>query len=218
MAAGRGFVRLMRRLRLPFEGQWGHLRGTGMEPGWEQRQRMPGLCSQTQVCLLTTCKPILERQVLVGKASFLYSGSWQPGEKVDSCPRTNFQLVIRGPELKKKFFLMATPEAYGSSLSRDWIRAADATQCRSCSNAGSFNTRKWATDGTPASAVSQAAAFGFFTHCATAGAPENQSSQSGICRCIGEGMGATGRTTQSSSDRCLEICHAVLWPAASWLV
>ena len=41
------------------------------------------------VTKLDVRKPILERKVLVGKESLLYSGGWQPGEKVDSCPISN---------------------------------------------------------------------------------------------------------------------------------
>lgn len=41
--------------------------------------------------LLAVGKRILERQVLVGKDSLLYLGGWQPGEKAESCPRTQFQ-------------------------------------------------------------------------------------------------------------------------------
>ena len=34
-------------------------------------------------------KPVLKRQVLVGKGKIIYLGGWKPKEKVDSCPRTN---------------------------------------------------------------------------------------------------------------------------------
>ena len=47
---------------------------------------------------------------------------------------------------------MATLAAYGSSQARDWIHAA-------------------ARDQTHGSVVTQAAAVGFLTHCATAGTP-----------------------------------------------
>ena len=36
-------------------------------------------------------KPILKRQMLVGKERLLYSGGQQPGKKADSYPRTNSQ-------------------------------------------------------------------------------------------------------------------------------
>ena len=58
----------------------------------------------TQVQFLTAQKLILERQVLVGKESLLYAGGRQPGEKVDLCPRSNYQLLIRGQELLKGGF------------------------------------------------------------------------------------------------------------------
>ena len=49
-------------------------------------------------------KPILERQVLVGKENLLYSGGRQPGEKLDLCPKANSPLPIRGQELSKGSF------------------------------------------------------------------------------------------------------------------
>ena len=44
---------------------------------------------QTWVWLITTPEPILERQVLFGKERLLYAGGQQPGDKADSCLRTN---------------------------------------------------------------------------------------------------------------------------------
>ena len=51
---------------------------------------MPSLwwfCYQTQVWVLATWKPILEKQVLAWKERLLYSGGQQLGEKLDSCPK-----------------------------------------------------------------------------------------------------------------------------------
>lgn len=50
-------------------------------------------CHRTQVWLLTAQKPILQRQVLVGKEKLLYSGGQQPRKKADSCPKVTVRVT-----------------------------------------------------------------------------------------------------------------------------
>ena len=41
--------------------------------------------------VLWRTKPVLKRQVLVGKERLLYSGGWQPGDKADLYSKTKFK-------------------------------------------------------------------------------------------------------------------------------
>ena len=56
---------------------------------------------------------------------------------------------------------MATHAAYGSSQTKDWVRAAAVIY------AGSFNPLRWSGDQTHASAVTWDTAVRFLTHCPT---------------------------------------------------
>ena len=65
---------------------------------------------------------------------------------------------------------MATPTAYGSSYTSEWIWAAAATYATVVATpAESFNPLCYVGERTCTSAVTGAAAVGFLTHCAIAG-------------------------------------------------
>ena len=72
-------------------------------------------------------------------------------------------------------FKKAASVACRISLARDWVWASAATYpCQSCYNTGFFNSLCLARDWTCNSAMTQATAVGFLTHCHTEGTPNWQ--------------------------------------------
>ena len=49
--------------------------------------------TESKFCCQLPERSFLKRQVLIGKESEIYLRGWQPGEKLDSCPKTNFEVA-----------------------------------------------------------------------------------------------------------------------------
>ena len=67
---------------------------------------------------------------------------------------------------------MSTPTAYRSSWARDQIEASTVTCATGEAVPDPFNPLSWARDWTCTSTVTQIAAVGVLTQCATAGTPK----------------------------------------------
>ena len=72
-------------------------------------------CYQTQVQLFTTQKPILERQVLLGKERLLYSGGWQPGRRQTCVQKPTPEILLDHESFQKENHLGKGSESSLSS-------------------------------------------------------------------------------------------------------
>ena len=105
--------------------------------------------------------------------------------KLFSLLHLTLSLYVYVKQVISFFNFMATPEAYGSSLARDWIWATVTTYPAAAANSKiaasptrPFNPLLWARRQTHTSTVTRAAVVRFLIHCTTVGTPKASESNS----------------------------------------